>query len=276
MQKIDRLGWAAGICMEAYGLKIGVRVNNPDVLDRVAQRLPPGWTPIDSPFVDYLFSFRLGGAGARPNVRNYTLLYAGLAQRIRTMDTDAALDVLESDLQMYVAEFARDRVFVHAGVVGWNGRAIVLPGRSFAGKSTLVAALLRAGATYYSDEYAVLDDHGNVHPYPRRLSLRQPDGPQRRRCTAADLGAEAGDSPLPVGLVAVTRYRAGGCWRPRELSAGRAVLDLMHNTIPAERAPDRVLGPLERVSVSARAVAGVRGEADETAAAILSELDRRL
>ncbi len=29
-----------------------------------------------------------------------------------------------------------------------------------------------AGATYYSDEYAVLDEDARVHPYPRRLSLR--------------------------------------------------------------------------------------------------------
>ena len=44
-------------------------------------------------------------------------------------------------------------------IVTWGrGRAIVIPGRTFSGKSTLVAELVRAGATYYSDEYAVEDE----------------------------------------------------------------------------------------------------------------------
>ena len=69
---------------------------------------------------------------------------------------------------VHVANYAPDRVFVHAGVVAWRGRALVLPGTSFAGKTTLVAELVRAGAIYYSDEYAVLDEQGRVHPYSAR------------------------------------------------------------------------------------------------------------
>jgi hypothetical protein len=156
MAKIDRLGWAAGVSVYAYGWRIGIRVNKPEVLGRVAERLPPGWEPGCSPLVDRLYSFRVGGQSAGSKVRNYTLLYSGLTQLARTMDLDEALDALESDLQTFVAEWAKNRVFVHAGVAAWNGKAIVLPGRSRAGKSTLVAALLRAGATYVSDEYAVI------------------------------------------------------------------------------------------------------------------------
>ncbi len=70
------------------------------------------------------------------------------------------LDRISSDLMVYVANNAPDYVFVHAGVVGWRGRALVLPGTSFAGKTTLVAELVRAGAAYYSDEYAVIDELG--------------------------------------------------------------------------------------------------------------------
>src|SRR5277367_3536052 len=42
---------------------------------------------------------------------------------------------------------------VHAGAVLWRGRALLLPGGTHAGKSSLVTELLRRGATYYSDEY---------------------------------------------------------------------------------------------------------------------------
>jgi len=61
-------------------------------------------------------------------------------------------------------------------VVAWRGRAILLPGRSYVGKSTLVMELVRAGAVYYSDEYAVLDARGRVHPFAQPVALREPDG----------------------------------------------------------------------------------------------------
>ena len=44
---------------------------------------------------------------------------------------------------------------VHAGAVLWYGRALLFPGTTHAGKSSLVAELLRKGAVYLSDEYAL-------------------------------------------------------------------------------------------------------------------------
>ena len=41
MDKIDRLGWAAGINFISYGLRIGVRVNDPAIIDKVTEQLPP-------------------------------------------------------------------------------------------------------------------------------------------------------------------------------------------------------------------------------------------
>jgi hypothetical protein len=61
---------------------------------------------------------------------------------------------------------------VHAGAVVLGERALLMPGATHAGKSSLVAELLRRGATYFSDEYALIDSEGRVHPYPRPLLLR--------------------------------------------------------------------------------------------------------
>jgi len=82
-------------------------------------------------------------------------------------------------MSTHIAETAHDRFFVHAGVVGWNGRAIVIPGQSKIGKTTLVEEFLRIGATYYSDEFAVFDRRGYVHPFARPLRVRT-DGLQRK------------------------------------------------------------------------------------------------
>ena len=48
----------------------------------------------------------------------------------------------------------------------------MVPGRSLSGKSTLVLSFVERGADYYSDEYAVFDSEGRVHPYWRLPKLR--------------------------------------------------------------------------------------------------------
>ncbi len=275
MEKIDRLGWAAGISFLAYGRRIGVRVNNPEILGRVATLLPPGWRPATSPVVDHLYSLVVGGAGPKSNIRRFNLLYEGSARVARTMDLDEVFNLLESNLQLYVALAARPSVFVHAGVVGWRGRAIVIPGHSLSGKSTLVAALVNAGATYYSDEYAVLDARGRVHPYPKPLSIRENNGTPPQKYPAEALLSDVGARPLPVGLIVVTRYRAGARWRPRSLSPGQAALALLGHTVPARLDPKRALATLSEAVPRARALRGVRGEAGEMAGSLLNTYDGR-
>lgn len=269
MEKIDRLGWAAGTCFVAYGVRIGIRVNEPAVFDRLLDLLPPEWKPATSPVVDRLYSFIVGGVGPRPNVRRFNLLYAGPGRLARTIDLDEVLRLFAFDLQLYVAEAARRRLFVHAGVVGWRQRAIVIPGRTFAGKTTLVAALVQAGATYYSDEYAVFDARGRVHPYPRPLSIRDAGGERARPCPVEALGGRVGVKPLPVGLVVVSEYQPGARWRPRSLSPGQGVLALLANTVAARRRPEVALATLRQVVSHAQILQGARGEAAEMSDAIL-------
>jgi hypothetical protein len=275
MAKIDRLGWAAGISLVSYGVRIGIRTNEPEVLEQVRPLLPPGWKPAAAPFVDWLYSLRVGGEGRSVRVRNYHLLYAGSQRLARSMEIADLFEPLENHVQLLVAESARRRVFVHAGVVGWRGQAILIPGRSFTGKTTLVASLVRAGATYYSDEYAVLDSQGRVYPSPRRLSIREDENQRPRRCSPEALGGRAGSRPLPVRLVVVTRYRPGARWRPRVLPPGHAALALLHNTVPAQRKPAAVLDALQQVVCQATTVKGVRGEAEPVAEALLDRLGPR-
>lgn len=273
MAKLDRLGWAAGLTLIAYGVRVGIRVNDPGLLPRVAAHLPPGWRPAPSPRVEYLFSLLAGGSGPRPNVRRFNLLYGNASRLGRSMDLDEIIEALESYLQLYIAETARRRVFVHAGVVGWRGRAVIMPGRSHSGKSTLVAAMVRAGAVYYSDEFAVLDAAGLVHPYPRPLSLRDRDTGKATRYRVESLGGIAGVHPLPVGLVIVSMYKPGVAWRPRRLSVGHGVLALLANTVSARRQPAVALATLRQVAARATMVKSGRGEADEVAPLLIRYLE---
>ncbi len=272
MEKIDRLGWAAGIAFVSYGLRIGIRVSNPEIMDRIEGVLPPHAKPARRPRVGCLYSLISSGTKVGSNIRRFNILYADAVPLPRTKDTDEALETLEGHLQLYVAERARRRVFVHAGVVGWRGRAIVIPGRTMSGKSTLVKALVEAGATYYSDEYAVLDKRGWVHPYPKPLSMRQNGGGHPKKIHPEALGGTTGVRPLPVGLVVATSYWPGVRWRPRRLSPGRAVMELLANTVPARRDPERVFATLRSATAEAMVIKGARGEAEEIAEVLLRRL----
>jgi hypothetical protein len=274
MAKLDRLDWAAGLAITVYGVKVGIRVNAPDVLKSMEAFLPPTWKPILSPRVDILYSLIVGGTGARPGVRRFHLLYANAGRLARSLDLEEVLDAFEFNMQLHIAEAAPRRVFVHAGVVGWRDAALLIPGRSYSGKSTLVAALVQAGAIYYSDEYAVLDERGRVHPYPRSLSLRQPPGTKATRHAVEAWGGRIGVKPLPVGLVAVSHYHAGSHWRPRRLTSGQGVLALLAHTVSARRQPAVALGTLQQVATRATILKGRRGEAGAVAPQLLNFLEK--
>ena len=68
-----------------------------------------------------------------------------------------ATAVLRSRLLGHMLAYARGRAFIHAACVGYRGTAILIPGQGNSGKSTLAAALVRAGALYYTDDYAPID-----------------------------------------------------------------------------------------------------------------------
>jgi hypothetical protein len=269
--RIDRLGWRAGTCFDAYGLRVGVRTNAPAVLDRLGPHLPPGWRACASPLVDEIFSVWVDPGGTRRPSR----VYAGRSRRVRTADLAHAFAVLESEIRQRVAARAERRTFVHAGVVGWRGAAIVVPGRSRSGKTTLVAELVRAGALYLSDEFAVLDGRGRVHPFAKPLSIRGASGCDRhaRARSAEDLGGACATGPLPVGLVVLTEHRPGASWRPERLTPGQAVIEMLAHTVPARLRPEASLAALERAVARATVLKGARGEARELAEILLRSLE---
>jgi hypothetical protein len=272
MRRIDRLGWAASLVFNAYGLRVGVRTNDPAALTLIKERLPPGWKQSTALRVERLYSVLIGKS-SKPGVRRFHLLYGDITRLARTLELDVVLDAFESDLQLYVAEQAHGRVFVHAGVVGWRGQAILIPGRSFTGKTTLVAELVRRGATYYSDEYAVLDERGLVHPYPRALQIREREQARQKRYGVEEFGGQAGRKALPVGLVVVSPYKPSARWRPRNLSTGQGVLELLANTVSARRKPQAALAALHRAVREAPVIKSARGEAADVATKLLAELD---
>jgi hypothetical protein len=260
----DDLQLAPSVSVVSYGVRIGIRADAQSIIDRFLSRIPLGCKLTTNGFMQRSYSIA-NSSGRRTKTPRRVDLYAGDVTIGRRLSVTDALDTLEGNLQHYVAEMARRRVFVHAGVVGWKGLGVLIPGRSFAGKSTLVAELAGAGATYYSDEYAVLDSRGRVHPFARPLAIREGRHGKTTRYPIEALGGRAGVRPIPVALVISSRFVKGARWQPRKISAGKGALELLANTVPARRQPELSLATLQQAASQAHFYKGNRGEASEMA-----------
>jgi hypothetical protein len=273
MAKLDRLGWVDGMSFNSFGVRWGIRVSDASILKSITELLPPESRPTSETVVDHLYS--LIGSVAKPNskVRPLNLAYWNLDRIARSRGLQEMLEAFASHVQLTVAEYSPRRVFVHAGVVGWNNRAIVIPGRSYSGKTTLVAELIRAGATYYSDEYAIFDERGRVHPYSRPLAIRDSGSHVSNKVTADEIGARTGSKPLPVGLVVSMSFKTGAQWRPRRLSQGKGILELLANTVSVRSRPQMAMNVLPKTLQSAQVLKGVRDEAAAVVESILAHCD---
>jgi len=268
------MGSVEGVFFSFYGVQIRIfDTADTDICRRLRDSLPAEVAaPFEpsSPLVSYsvtagifrdtadLTTYRIS--------RDGTHLYADQTE-------EGAFQWLRQDIESTVAQRSRQMLFVHAGVVGWRGMAIVIPGRSYAGKSTLVAELVRRGAVYYSDEFAVLDETGGVHPYRRTPVLRE----DKRRLQDLRLVREDEPTePLPIGLIVDGAYRPGVTWRPTVVRGAQAVLPLIDGTVLARQETARMLRILARVAPTAVTLRGLRSEATDVAAQLLDLVDDAL
>lgn len=275
MAKLDRLGWAAELSIRTFGVAIGIRTNDQGLLHAIGPYLPPDSKAVSAAVVKKLYSMIGGVSSASTHVRRLHLLYGNVERLARTAKLDDLLETLRSDLNLYVAENARGRLFVHAGAVGWKGRAVVIPGRSFSGKTTLVRAFLRAGATYYSDEFAVVDGRGFVHPFAVPLGIRDANSNKQQMHVAEEFARSTGVNPLRIGYVIATHFRPRARWKPQPVTKGLGALALLANTVAAQRDPSATLSTLSRAVADAEILKSHRGEAREVVESVLDELEKQ-
>ena len=177
-------------------------------------------------------------------------------------DPAFVLDILDTFIRGHIALHAPGHVFVHAGAVALDGVALVFPGGPLIGKSTLAAALVRAGATYLSDEFAVLDPGGTVLPYPRRITPRGVD----------PVAPTTTNGPNLVALVLFTEFRPNANWSPTRLTAGAGALRMFEHAVTAPERPVDALTAVTNAVAEAELLDGPRGEADDVAPALVAEL----
>jgi hypothetical protein len=118
-----------------------------------------------------------------------------------------------------------DQILIHAGVVAApvGGDAILLPGPSGRGKSTLVAGLCLSGFAYASDELAVVDPvTAAVRPFAKAICLKE--GGWRAVVSSF---AEASPRLVAPGEGGMTRYLT-----PPRLCRADAPMRVRHVVLP--------------------------------------------
>ncbi|MFN0277751.1 MAG: hypothetical protein ACKVRN_04020 [Pyrinomonadaceae bacterium] len=256
---------------ESYGVNVKIDGNLQETVDAseaLARRcLLNCLRPVNKENIDQTFYVRHNKSG-------YYILHHNEKKISRGRSRKKFFKLFDSVIRAVVGENSPERVFLHAGVVGWNGTAIVIPGDSFRGKSTLVAELVRQGAEYYSDDFAIFDENGFVHPFPRNLAMRSDDGRYRPyELTVESLGGVQGSGSLPVGLVLFTQYEPGKRWRPQISTAGNGVLQMIPFALTFGNRPEFSLRVLNNVASRAIIASSPRGAAEEFAQKILDYVD---
>ncbi|MGE3465982.1 MAG: hypothetical protein AB7J13_03530 [Pyrinomonadaceae bacterium] len=260
---------------ESYGARVEVTSSLQEVIDRAADVARTSMLgdicEITSGPYDPAFDLDLdSGTGMYRLVQNGTEIARG-------DDPDKFFKFFDSLLRVSIGEAARGHVFIHAGAVGWKGRAIILPGDSYKGKSTLVAALVKNGAEYYSDDFAVFDGEGRLHPFHRPFAMRTSDGKfNTYQLTVEDLGGKYGFDPIPAGLVLLTEYNKGSQWRPKRLTTGQGVLEMIRYALPIRHSSKFAFEVLNIIARRAIIISSRRGTAETFAKTLLNFVDKHV
>lgn len=229
------------LSVSAEGVEVCWGASDAQVLDRVERELLlPTWPRQRGPARPGQVLFEVRSA---PKGEPAWAVFESGRYVASTTSLELLLHGFEPEFSAWVAAHC-EALVVHAATVRWKGHLIVLPGRSFTGKSTLTHALCRAGATYYSDEFAVLHPRsGMVSAYPRPLTLRQSGG----RIAAPELNwtEEAAPPALP-SLCLVSSFQLDAPVSVEPLSRGAACLELLRNGVNALRFGGGALPVLSR------------------------------
>jgi hypothetical protein len=166
-----------------------------------------------------------------------------------------------------VAALLQGLELFHASAVQIHGRVVAFAGASGAGKTSIAAELLVAGATFVSDDVLALERKGDIviaHPGPALMNLRGSTLDARERARlGVEVGRDEGGSRLLVRrkarsapLHAIYLLRRGG------RSAGGIRLERLSPPAPAQllgaafgtaiRTPARLVGRLDLCAHIAR------------------------
>jgi hypothetical protein len=270
-------------------IPFNVRSVNGEVADALGWHLEPFKRPRLQHEALPLFVFveeRYQGEPSPP----LTYLRSG-ASAFRNTYPAAVLNYALWDIQAHVSQNTRDFLTIHAGAVAGPRGAVLLPAEPEGGKSSLVAALLREGFDYLSDELGVIDPvTTRAYAYPKRITLKGEslshfDGLEERLedrkglnallhdrfVRPEDLGAAVAKATAIQAVVFPSPDRAGSP-KLRPIPKAEAVERATANSFNLQRYEERGMVLLSRVMKGAETFLLEGGSVKDRASAIADHL----
>lgn len=137
-----------------------VRSSTPGILDRLDSALR------------HLATDLAADSGVTVHVTDARVAEAG-RDAIDVRSVEALAPAVKQLLRERAVENYPFLLSIHAGVVAFGDTCVLLPAQAGSGKTTLTAALARAGATYFSDEIGLVNaDNLDVIPVPLSLTIK--------------------------------------------------------------------------------------------------------
>lgn len=272
---LEKRNWRHELKIECFGVKIGVRSNNLALFNKIknnlSEILPVEWSEIEETSVEHWVSIIKGEDKPKEITVYKDEEFAG-----RNFSADVIYDLIVSKIRATIAEFASEYVFLHAGVVSRDGKAIIIPGKSRAGKTTLVLELIKRNCDYFSDEFAVIDKNGLVYPFPKKVSVRGIiDEHRQLDISVSEYGGKIGKKPVPAGYILITDYSEGKRTGNFKInSSGNGVMSAVSNSISVRQNPKFVLEVLSKIANQAIVLEAKRGEAAEFADFFLDFIEK--
>lgn len=173
------MDFSLGEILSAQGVALSLGAARVRVRSDVAGLVPV----MERVYAGYPLEPATGFCDATVEVRRVEGLRRHLRPQIRlVVDADTPfepfpaanhLPLLEWGMNFALAERFLHALLLHAGVVAWCDRAVVMPAIPGSGKSTLTAALMCHGFRLLSDEFGVVDlDSGELCPLVRPVALK--------------------------------------------------------------------------------------------------------
>ncbi|MGQ0543256.1 MAG: hypothetical protein ACT4O9_15635 [Blastocatellia bacterium] len=259
--------------LESYGVRVRIESSDPKLLETARLEIEKALIGR----LKYIEKNRKEIAGSygieRGHNRQFDLFLNGEHLSSNT-SLRMIMKMLNTLVRTDVSQYAVGKIFIHAGVVAKNGRAIIIPGSSFKGKTTLVKDLVRYGAEYLSDEYAIVDRRGMIHPFPRELATRIGKvNVREKEISVESIGGVTAKKAVRAHLVLITEYSPNAVWKPKELSQGQGVMELIPHTIPFAVRQEESMNNLKRMTNGVKFLKGKRGNSRQFAKFILSFFD---
>ncbi len=212
------------LSLNSYGVKVGLKINSAFFYENSDKIIPP-FVKIE----EYKEETDCLTLSIVKHPQKSTLYFKDeLILTIKEFN-DETLDAIRDKIHFAIASVsAPHKYHFHAGAVSYKGVGIILPAGSFSGKTTLSKEFISRGATYYSDDFAIVDNKNYLYPSKNPLAIRLPDS-SRVYKTADQLNSSNGIEKVEIKIILFTKYSNEGKWNPRKISQAQSIWELCQN-----------------------------------------------